>query len=177
MVLQCICPIEALAALFAAITTFATMNEPMLVVHRSGQETLVAKGAVIRPLASVALPNVILKIRTNGETPITAGFRACKRTNSIVEAQMLPQVAGLGVGFSAKLTQVRSRGRTWWTLGGRCRRVTLLRRLTTDPEIAWFLLAVNLRVVGEYRVGIIEARSANLTSHFQLIARLIFLHF
>lgn len=47
MIFQGISSIESLAALVTSITTFATMNQTVLIVNRAGQESLVADCASV----------------------------------------------------------------------------------------------------------------------------------
>jgi hypothetical protein len=92
MILQCIGTIEALSAFLAAIASFATMNQAMLVEHRAGEESLIADGAQVGTLARVALPDVIVEIRTNREFTIAALLGALEWFDALMEAKMLPEM-------------------------------------------------------------------------------------
>lgn len=129
MIFQSVSAVETLATLIAFVTPLATMNKAMLIKDRSGQETLATNQAMIRALSSVALPYVVIEIWAYGELTPTVlllankGLHTCvsnQKTNviqkidswqlnlllTLVEAQMLPQVAGLCVRLSANVAQI-----------------------------------------------------------------------
>lgn len=92
MVLQCIGTIETLSTLLTAIATFTTMNQAMLIEHRAGEKTLIADGAQVGTLARVALPHVIIEIRTNSEFSITAVDSAFEWLDALMKANVLPEM-------------------------------------------------------------------------------------
>lgn len=60
VILQCIRAMETLAAAVALVSSFAAMNESVLIEYGSGQEFLVTFFAVVRPFAGMTLANVII---------------------------------------------------------------------------------------------------------------------
>lgn len=79
MVLQCIGPIETFTALFATVSTFTAMYQPMLIEYRSGKKSFATNQTMIRTFARVTLSDVIVKIRPNCKATITVWFFAGKR--------------------------------------------------------------------------------------------------
>lgn len=47
VVFQCVGSMESLVARTAAVSSFATMNQPMLIVNASGEKCLVTHGALV----------------------------------------------------------------------------------------------------------------------------------
>lgn len=103
VVFEGIGPVEPLAALVAAVTALAAVDQPVLVVNGPGQEAFVAQLAVIRTLSGVALANVVLQVGPDREASVAAHLRTLEGSNAVVEAQVLPEVAGLGVRLAAQL--------------------------------------------------------------------------
>jgi hypothetical protein len=103
MIFESIRTIESLATLITSISSFAAMNQSMLVVNRASQKALSTQSAMIWALSSVTLADVIIQVRTDRKATITAFNVACKWLDATMETQVLPQVAGLGVRFSADL--------------------------------------------------------------------------
>jgi len=82
VVLEGVRPVEALAALLALVATLAAMDQTVLVEDGSCEEALSTHQAEIRTLARVALADVVVQIRSNGELPVTVLFLADKRLDT-----------------------------------------------------------------------------------------------
>lgn len=66
------------------------MNQSMLIEHGPRQEAFSADQTLIRPLVRMELPDMIIQIRSDGESPIAALESALERLNALMESQMLP---------------------------------------------------------------------------------------
>uniref|UniRef100_A0A182THB0 Uncharacterized protein n=1 Tax=Anopheles melas TaxID=34690 RepID=A0A182THB0_9DIPT len=100
---KCVGPVKAPIAVRAAVPPLAPMDQPVLIVDRAGQETLVAHVALVRALPGVALADVIAQIgpyREPAQAPVPI---AGERAHSVVKAQMLPQMARLGPAVAVRL--------------------------------------------------------------------------
>lgn len=64
------------------ISAIISMNQPMLIVNRPGQKTLITHVTLERSFSGVHFSYMVLQIGSDGVTGFTTFMRTCKRFDS-----------------------------------------------------------------------------------------------